>query len=134
MVTADEPILKASGATSVVLWARFYPWPVPGALILTPSLLKFESGWSKMPIGARSYAREIVVPIANVGDVRVETWPSVRRLALALNLFSFVLLWPGYRALLQGNLTVDTESGTHHFRVRNPEMWVQAIAEARGQR
>jgi hypothetical protein len=67
-----------------------------------------------------------------ISDVRVEVWPSLRRLALALNIFSFILLWPTYRSLLQGNLAVDTESETHRFRVRDPEAWVQALSDRSG--
>ena len=73
------------------------------------------------------YTREIELPTETIGDVRVEVWPSRWRLALALNIFSFILFWGAYRRLLQSNLTVETESGTHHFRVRDPEAWVQAI-------
>ena len=123
MTTPDEPILRVTAGSRVTLWLRFFPLPSAGALILTPSRLRLESVDSP---ALKREAREMDIPTESIADARIETWPSILRVALAL---TWLTLWPALRRGFQANLTIEAQSGTYHLRVRDPEGWVQALRD-----
>ncbi len=123
MTTTDETILKANGAMKPTV-----PAAIHGALILTPNRLKFESGWVHTPLLMGLYSRGVEIPVDTITDVRPEKWRSIWHV-LALNV---AVLWPGLLRSLGGNLAVETQSATHHFRVADPEEWVRALAQVGG--
>ncbi len=122
MTTTDETILKANGAMKATVHA------IQGALILTPNRLKFESGWVHTPLLMDFWGRGVDIPVDEITDVRREEWRSIWHV-LTLQI---MLLWPGMRRSLGGNLAVETRSAAHHFRVADPEEWVRALAQVRG--
>ena len=126
----DEAILRVSAAGYVALWWRFFPLHVWGALILTGRRLTFESAHSDVPF-VPSIAEGLDVPVQSITDATVRSWPSALRMA---PLLTFFVLWPAVRRMYQANLLVECESTTHHFHVRDPEGWVQALSGVKGSR
>ena len=113
------------------MWWRFFSLPVWGALILTGRRLTFESAYSAVPFLPRIAEEGLDVPVESITDATVRSWPSALRLA---PLLTFFVLWPALRRMYQANLLVESESGTHHFHVRDPEGWVQALRGVKGSR
>jgi len=123
--TTNEPtIVKLDAASRVVrIWGLLIA-PVFGYLVLTPGVLRFEPSWFDSPPGWKHASRDVDIPLESIVTVTTRRWPSTLRLLPQLLWFA---LWPGWLRTYQANLAIETRTGTHRFRVREPDDWVQAL-------
>jgi len=111
--TKELTIIRASAALRAA--GGVWGYSARGALILTSYSLRFEIALSD---------RQIDIPLDTITTVTRETRPS--RLRLIASLLGSYLL-PLVRRSHQTNLAIETESGTHHFWVGEPEIWAETL-------